>query len=528
MDEDVVLFNRQPSLHKMSMMAHIVKIIDTKSFRFNPNVCLEGDSLVHTPEGLKKIKNLKLGEEIYSTNKNNEQYISKIDKFHKIIPKELGFKCYEIETETGYKIKTTSEHPFYTKEGKVKAGNLKKGDYLIINPENLPIYEEDNELICKREELEKVIENFKYKTHKKYVLNWLEKKKLLNIGGYKKILCARLLGHLFGDGTLWFSQSNIHLTFRCKDKRDIESIKYDLLRLGIECNYYYKTNIKDNKIIQDNGKELIIKKGCGIYEIDIRKKPLGLLFHCLGLPIGDRVIQEYNIPKWILNGTKSIKREFLKSYYGADGDTPIKRTEYLFQRIRLTYAKLENISPYTWFNDLKKILHEFDIDCNLSIESGNIRKNGTKTKCYRLIINSINNFIKNIGYNYAIEKEYLSNQICEYYKYKENFIGDLVNYTKSKYQRKIKGRINFNEWKNKYYLDKKLCYSEINKITEIELDKAYDITTNDDNHNFQSNGFVVSNCNPYNADFDKLCRKQIATNIVDRDTILDKCVTLSL
>ena len=39
MDGDIVLFNRQPSLHKMSMMSHIVKIIPTKSFRFNPNVC---------------------------------------------------------------------------------------------------------------------------------------------------------------------------------------------------------------------------------------------------------------------------------------------------------------------------------------------------------------------------------------------------------------------------------------------------------------------------------------------------------
>ena len=38
-DGDIVLFNRQPSLHKMSMMSHIVKIIPTKSFRFNPNVC---------------------------------------------------------------------------------------------------------------------------------------------------------------------------------------------------------------------------------------------------------------------------------------------------------------------------------------------------------------------------------------------------------------------------------------------------------------------------------------------------------
>ena len=35
MDGDVVLFNRQPSLHRMSMMAHRVRIMDGKTFRFN-------------------------------------------------------------------------------------------------------------------------------------------------------------------------------------------------------------------------------------------------------------------------------------------------------------------------------------------------------------------------------------------------------------------------------------------------------------------------------------------------------------
>lgn len=37
--DDYVLFNRQPSLHKMSMMGHKVKPITGKSFRINPTVC---------------------------------------------------------------------------------------------------------------------------------------------------------------------------------------------------------------------------------------------------------------------------------------------------------------------------------------------------------------------------------------------------------------------------------------------------------------------------------------------------------
>lgn len=38
-DGDIVLFNRQPSLHRMSMMAHEVRIMPFKTFRFNLAVC---------------------------------------------------------------------------------------------------------------------------------------------------------------------------------------------------------------------------------------------------------------------------------------------------------------------------------------------------------------------------------------------------------------------------------------------------------------------------------------------------------
>jgi len=39
MDKDIVLFNRQPSLHRMSMMAHTVRVMPWKTFRLNLCVC---------------------------------------------------------------------------------------------------------------------------------------------------------------------------------------------------------------------------------------------------------------------------------------------------------------------------------------------------------------------------------------------------------------------------------------------------------------------------------------------------------
>ena len=56
-DGDIVLFNRQPSLHRMSIMAHRVRVMPFKTFRLNPAVCpqynadFDGDEMnLHVPQ----------------------------------------------------------------------------------------------------------------------------------------------------------------------------------------------------------------------------------------------------------------------------------------------------------------------------------------------------------------------------------------------------------------------------------------------------------------------------------------------
>jgi len=58
-DEDVIVFNRQPSLHKMSIMAHRVKVLDWSTFRLNLsctspyNADFDGDEMnLHVPQSL--------------------------------------------------------------------------------------------------------------------------------------------------------------------------------------------------------------------------------------------------------------------------------------------------------------------------------------------------------------------------------------------------------------------------------------------------------------------------------------------
>lgn len=56
-DGDVVLFNRQPSLHRLSIMCHRAKIVEGRTLRFNECVCapynadFDGDEMnLHLPQ----------------------------------------------------------------------------------------------------------------------------------------------------------------------------------------------------------------------------------------------------------------------------------------------------------------------------------------------------------------------------------------------------------------------------------------------------------------------------------------------
>jgi DNA-directed RNA polymerase II subunit RPB1 len=66
MDGDYVLFNRQPSLHKMSMMAHRIKVMKGNTFRLNVSVTppynadFDGDEMnMHVPQSITSVCELK-------------------------------------------------------------------------------------------------------------------------------------------------------------------------------------------------------------------------------------------------------------------------------------------------------------------------------------------------------------------------------------------------------------------------------------------------------------------------------------
>jgi len=65
-DGDYVMFNRQPSLHKMSIMGHRVKVLPYSTFRMNLSVTtpynadFDGDEMnMHVPQSLETVSEIK-------------------------------------------------------------------------------------------------------------------------------------------------------------------------------------------------------------------------------------------------------------------------------------------------------------------------------------------------------------------------------------------------------------------------------------------------------------------------------------
>ncbi|XP_045106161.1 DNA-directed RNA polymerase II subunit RPB1-like [Portunus trituberculatus] len=80
-DGDLIIFNRQPTLHKMSMMGHKVKVLPWSTFRMNLSVTspynadFDGDEMnLHVPQSMEtraEIENLHLTPRMVVTPQSN-------------------------------------------------------------------------------------------------------------------------------------------------------------------------------------------------------------------------------------------------------------------------------------------------------------------------------------------------------------------------------------------------------------------------------------------------------------------------
>lgn len=225
--------------------------------------CFSEDMLVRKKNDYKKISDLKIGDEVLTTD-SSFQKITNISK----VPYKGTMKEIKIFGNSR-KISCTPNHPFLIKEkGFIESKDIKNGDYVAIpinKIEEIPLFEEEIKIHGN---------NFKTKSL-----------------DFKKLDYWYLMGYFLGDG--WLIDSKKEIFFSVADK-DIDEV-YDRFKsvLGI-------AKIKNNKskCITFSGKNQI-------------------LFNVLS-KFG-KYAHGKTIPEFILNAPKENIKEFLKGYQKADG-----------------------------------------------------------------------------------------------------------------------------------------------------------------------------------------------------------------
>jgi DNA-directed RNA polymerase beta subunit/intein/homing endonuclease len=223
---------------------------------------------------------------------------------------------------------------------------------------------------------------------------------LIGYSEKKKQILARLLGASLS-------------TISCLEKVDAEAIAFDIAEFGLPkpTIHYFKP----------------------YYSLDFPQ--FSSKYHIL-------FNHEETIPSWILNGSSSVKREFVSAFLSVG-----------------FYSKQ--------LPEVIQMLNELGI--NASINDNQIS--------YQTTFEEIAKYASVIGYRYCIKKSRENALLTEYSMYRD-----------------INGPLTIEEFSQMTsQIDDKIIMP-ITEIKKVAVEDVYDFTTESENHDFYANGILVRNC----------------------------------
>lgn len=118
---------------------------------------------------------------------------------------------------------------------------------------------------------------------------------------------------------------------------------------------------------------------------------VGNILYFVGVPKGNKTLQPFSVPWWILNGSKEIKKAFIRALFDDEGTVKVSAHEILIK-----FSKNEKYinSLQSFMEQIKKLLEDLGIEVT-SIRKGDevIGKNGHTIQLV-LGIHGYKNFVK--------------------------------------------------------------------------------------------------------------------------------------
>ena len=454
---------------------------------------------------------------------------------------------YKLTTlETGRELVGSGDHPLYTSRGIMEFRRLKVGDKVIVLPSD-PVRKEkkDGQLLSEKE----IFLNAPPKTKTGRIISELKRRGLLPLkyDNPQLIHVVRLLGHIFGDGTLSYGKAGTGFSGKfiaSGNPEDLADVISDLERLGFHASPIYKG--ESTSIITTMREEKRVISG-KYHTASCASIVLFTFLKALGAPVGDKADLDYRIPEWIKRAPLWVKKEFMAAFFGSELDSPRTKkngTTFCAPCFSLSKTQDKLQDGLNLVNDLKEILLEFGITIsNINTRQSVERRTGKKTtKIYAYIASNIQNLLNlygKIGYKYQKYREHLANYAYEYILTRQKQIQrtaqayDITKALRKKGQTirlitetlREKGytfikKHNINYWvsaplKNKQklatttkrmtfkdWIEKQtenlppvgLVWETIQTIQRVNHKDLRDITTKSNNHNFFANGILTKNC----------------------------------
>lgn len=455
---------------------------------------------------------------------------------------------YELVTEGGRSLIGSGDHPIYTMRGRVDLRDVLPGDKVIVLPRK-PVHgaalKDPRTIITESD----IVKASPPKARVERIIEKLQEAQLLPLTYSSPQIhrIARLAGHLFGDGTLSYSrggngfEGKIVMSGKPENLREVAK---DLETLGAHVSPVQASQA----ISAISGPEgLQVIQGTS-YAASSTSIVLFTFFKALGIPVGEKSVQAYGVPSWILTAPLEVKVEFLAAFFGSELEAPKPgRNGRTFNPPALAVYKAEKDveSGFEFLRDISRMLSEFGVRTSeIKVSEGATRKDGTRTLKLTLYLRSsikdLLNFFGTIGYAYEVERDTLAMYAYEYHlmknairrRFREPYRAAMELRSKSLSVAKIaetlakngypwvkKGNVNywvskrpkseellgrtaripaFEEWvkeKTPGLEGNGLVWDIVSQVKPVILvTPLLDITTESSSHNFFANGVLTGNC----------------------------------
>ncbi|PIR90399.1 RNA-splicing ligase RtcB [bacterium (Candidatus Gribaldobacteria) CG10_big_fil_rev_8_21_14_0_10_33_41] len=504
----------------------------------SPGMCLTKETKIFHPLGywvpISEFQNGHLFDEITCLNFK----VKKIQKTNlsRLWKLKANPSIIKVTTKTGRQVYATPDHPFYTPIGMRPLGKLNRGNTMAIYPyEGVPYKKVKDFILVTEKDIRKQWELLKQQERGKGLLQVINRLKFRNLLPLKSTSPAspvllKIMGYLLGDGSMNFTNGRKRgrISFYGK-KEDLLLLKEDLKTIGFTA---FLQKRERNHTVRTIYREYQFKEIEN--SLSVTSSSLVLLLKALGIPIGNKVNQNFVLPVWIFKLPLWQKRLFLAAFFGAELTSPAvyKRHGFNFYAsvLGINKSKKYLASGKKFLSQIAKLLNEFGVKTNkISQRKEQKNKNGQLSYRLRLIFSSqpanLINLWGKINYEYNQEKRLLANLAVSYMRSKQQFIKEKIL---SQRIRSRKGVINW-EKRDERKLDKLIVrggrglsrpfvgqfpkfkefiknvtkglgksgaiWDEVSEIKKIPFKGyVYDFTVNHPDHNFVANNFVVSNC----------------------------------